>query len=56
MDPNEALARIRRMVDQIIAQPSTATSDDAIALAEVVEGLDHWIARGGFLPEAWAKR
>ena len=28
---------------------------DAFRMAELVEALDGWISRGGFLPEAWAK-
>jgi hypothetical protein len=48
MDPNAALSEIRR----IIANPE-GPDVDLFRLVELVEGLDQWVSRGGFLPEGW---
>lgn len=47
MDPDEALAQIR----DLLANPNRpgALTD----LAALVDGLDGWLSRGGFLPAAW---
>lgn len=49
MDPDACLKEIREVVSQINdGVPGLAT-----ALAELVDALDEWIAKGGFLPNAW---
>jgi hypothetical protein len=53
MDPNVALAEIRRLAATILPDEDQLT--DAVALAELVTWLDEWLATGGFLPEAWAR-
>lgn len=51
MDPNEALRRIRELV-----RPGAERDDpDGSELSELVAGLDEWLSRGGFLPEAWRR-
>lgn len=50
MDPDAALAEIRELVDRIKAADSRHTVQ---RLAELVDGLDQWLSRGGFLPAAW---
>lgn len=62
MDPNANLAEIREHAAAII---SALDSDDrevgfdfvlsAETLATLVQSLDEWITRGGFLPTAWEK-
>ena len=54
MDPNAALATIRRLID-LYAKDAVLDQDDASALVESVEGLDGWLSKGGFLPEAWSR-
>ena len=54
MDPNAALATIRRLID-LYAKDAVLDQDDASALVEAVEGLDGWLSKGGFLPEAWSR-
>ena len=57
MDPDAALEQIR----ECLAEYRTAEDRDdpeavteALArLAEITEGLDAWISKGGFLPRAW---
>lgn len=50
MDPNETLARIR-----VLCTADGAWLDpEASELSELVEVLDEWLTRGGFLPSAWA--
>lgn len=47
MDPNSTLAEIRSLLSK---------SDDLEALSELpdlIEGLDNWLSRGGFLPREW---
>lgn len=53
MDPNAALNEIRRRITQY--DDATGDEADAIAhgLVSLVEGLDQWIAKGGFLPDDW---
>jgi hypothetical protein len=63
MDPDANLDEQRRLVRRIHAvQDATEgptmgelrdVAHDAYRLAELVEALDQWIARGGFLPARW---
>lgn len=57
MDPNAALAAIRRLV----TESDVVDLDDRELLASMLEdlanrvqGLDDWLTGGGFLPDAWA--
>jgi hypothetical protein len=54
MDPNAALTQIR----EIVASWHTDESGDAIetgsTLVELIQGLDEWLSKGGFTPEAWS--
>lgn len=51
MDPNANLEEQRRIVSTIIRDGS----GDAERLADLVEALDEWLSKGGFLPEAWKR-
>jgi hypothetical protein len=51
MDPNANLAEQRRIRSRIIA--GEELDGDAQRLADLVEALDNWISRGGFLPRDW---
>lgn len=63
MDPDANLAEQRELAAKIIkdidtADPSTINPvdpDDASRLAELVQALDAWMSRGGFLPAAWQR-
>jgi hypothetical protein len=57
MDPNETLAEIREILlnGGIGGRNLVKSYDNGNRLAELVEALDNWISRGGFLPDAWAK-
>lgn len=46
MDPNVALSQLRVAMAQ-------GNFDEAY---DQFENLDHWLTRGGFLPEAWGTR
>jgi hypothetical protein len=48
MDPTGALAEIRAM----IADFQQGTVPDH-RLVDVLDGLDRWLTRGGFLPDQW---
>jgi hypothetical protein len=54
MDPDQTLAQIRRIIADM-ARPRSALDElvDARLLAELVEALDDWITKGGFLPQPW---
>jgi hypothetical protein len=54
MDPNANLEEQRRIVARILAA-ETANHYDAARLADLVEALDAWISKGGFLPETWKR-
>ena len=55
MDPNETLRRMRELAAEIpkLDMESLADHWKATELAELVEALDNWITKGGFLPAAW---
>lgn len=62
MDPNTSLAELRRRAARLIDELSNGDAPDekseyiyseAYELAELVEALDQWLSRGGFLPEGW---
>ncbi len=59
MDPNEALAILRKRIAWLREAIDNNDTDTAIAEAELIatefEGLDRWINRGGFLPTDWVK-
>lgn len=51
MDPNAALEAIREITsrDSFYA----LADDDARELVDLIDGLDIWLSRGGFRPDAW---
>lgn len=63
MDPNATLAEIRiliKRVDNAKDYPTVAERNEQRALAgtylvDAIEGLDGWLSRGGFLPDAWQR-
>ena len=52
MDPNTALNELRTLLGQAI-EGDTMDPSDVTRAAELFEGLDNWITRGGFLPSDW---
>jgi hypothetical protein len=56
MDPDvnlrEQLQLCRHLLD---LEPEELDPDDVQRLCELVESLDDWILRGGFLPKRWKK-
>lgn len=62
MDPNAALADLRETTgwecgggqDREDAS-SMQVIDNADDMASAFQGLDEWLSKGGFLPEAWAR-
>ena len=52
MDPNAALDELRSWVDgDLSGRPAQERAD---RMAELVDGLDQWLSKGGFLPDAWS--
>lgn len=54
MDPNANLAELRRLTRRALYD-NDLTPAEVTRLAELVEALDEWLAKGGSLPDAWAK-
>ncbi len=50
MDPNEALARLRRYADAAV---DDAPEDWLDTAPELFQALDSWLSKGGFLPADW---
>lgn len=55
MDPDAALAKLRGLLAEVVINEGRDPGE-ATVVAEVFEGLDQWLSRGGFLPQAWAAR
>ena len=53
MDFNETLKQIRALV-RIYFNGGKWNEPEATELAELIDALDCWISRGGFLPESWS--
>ena len=56
MDPNLTLEVMMARVSRILEandNEQPVKQEDAVELAESVEALNGWIAKGGFLPTAW---
>lgn len=55
MDPNEALKEIRQLTAALLHEEFEAAGGitAAVRLAELIEGLDEWLSRDGFLPADW---
>lgn len=52
MDPNEALAKIRRLTGDLNI---LSFEGDAFWLADAIVSLDEWLTNGGFPPDDWTK-
>ncbi len=52
MDPNEALAQLRRYADAAV---DDAPEDWLDMAPELFQALDDWLSRGGFLPADWQR-
>jgi hypothetical protein len=51
MDPDAALDELRSWVDG--DNSGHPASERADRMAELFDGLDGWLSKGGFLPDAW---
>lgn len=57
MDPNSNLAEMRYIADGFVDgdyEEDALKIAKAERLAELVQALDEWLSRGGFLPKPWA--
>jgi hypothetical protein len=52
MDPDAALAQIRELIIKQQTECELSESD-AADLVELIDGLDEWLTKGGFLPTEW---
>jgi len=51
MDPDACLEEIR----DVVAKINDGVPGLATALAELVDALDEWLSKGGFLPKGWTQ-
>mgnify|MGYP007011099275 CR=1 FL=1 len=58
MDPNETLAELRELVTlQRKGKVHPDKADYYVRMvSDLVEALDEWLSKGGFMPEDWDKR
>jgi hypothetical protein len=60
VDPDVNLQEIRKACREVKAIFADDNLDDggltAMRLVELVEDLDGWLSRGGFLPQLWRSR
>ena len=57
MDPNATLALLRDAAALVLHLADTDDNgvlEPVVEMAELVDALDTWLTRGGFLPDAWA--
>jgi hypothetical protein len=54
MDPNATLERMRELAREYHEAERWRETTLADELVDLIEGLDQWLSRGGFLPMAWA--
>lgn len=52
MDPNECLRRILELLEDYKEMPTIGAP---LEIAKLTADLDDWLAKGGALPERWAK-
>lgn len=51
MDPDATLAQIRELITQ--QQTDDLNDTDTANLVELIDSLDEWLTKGGFLPTEW---
>lgn len=56
MDPDEALRQLREEAARILEAADNEEEADATRMAELFQGLDEWVVRGGFLPKDWKSK
>jgi hypothetical protein len=59
-DPNAALTRMRELIVELAAElpgpdvlRTSGLEDVAAEVVAEFEGLDEWLSKGGFAPDAW---
>ena len=59
MDPDSNLTEQLEIAKDILGavdHGGEIDEDDVVRLAELIESLDEWIRRGGFLPKCWSRK
>lgn len=58
MDPDTTLQELRALAHELIfcdEDNREKLEANAVRTGELIQALDEWITKGGFLPEAWQK-
>lgn len=53
MDPDDTLTQIRELITKYQTSAEEMSTSDAAELVLLVDGLDEWLTKGGFLPTEW---
>jgi hypothetical protein len=53
MDPDETLTQIRTLITNYQTSAEEMSTSDAAELVFLVDELDEWLTKGGFLPTEW---
>ena len=53
MDPDNALTQIRELITKHQTSGEEMSTSDAAELVLLVDNLDEWLTKGGFLPTEW---
>lgn len=59
MDPTANLEEQRQIVARLLGDDTISPADTVALtqrLCDLVEALDQWISKGGFLPTQWARK
>jgi hypothetical protein len=57
MDPDSNLKEQLELSSSLLCcEEGADIYSEALRLADLVEALDEWIKKGGFLPSAWSKK
>lgn len=55
MDPDANLKEQRAILARLDSDETQTPTRDLFRLAELVQALDEWLTRGGFLPAGWKR-
>lgn len=53
MDPNETLKQIRSLIESLADTDVGGFYPDVADLIDLIDALDGWLLKGGFLPIEW---
>lgn len=55
MDPNANLEELRKLIEAYALGNGEIDAADVVRAFELMDALDEWLSKGGFLPKAWER-